>query len=99
MGQVQALSHGNTSSIGIFEGNRKAEDMVTVEFLGPIAKAPIEMEAATLAEVAMTLQQDEIVSEWLSKCAVALNDTMVSDLGTALKDGDKISILPPVCGG
>ena len=73
--------------------------MVTVEFLGPIAKAPIEMEAATLAEVATALQQDEIVSEWLSKCAVALNDTMVSDLGTALKDGDKISILPPVCGG
>ncbi len=73
--------------------------MVKVEFLGPIAKAPIEMEASTLADVAMTLQKDEIVSEWLSKCAVALNDTMVSDLSTTLKDGDKVSILPPVCGG
>ncbi|MCF6206485.1 MAG: MoaD/ThiS family protein, partial [Sulfurovum sp.] len=32
-------------------------------------------------------------------CVVELNDTMVSDLSTPLKDGDRISILPPVCGG
>ena len=73
--------------------------MVTVEFLGPIGKAPIEMEAQTLAEVAAELKQDAAVNDWLSKCAVALNDTMVSDLSTVLKDGDKVSILPPVCGG
>jgi len=73
--------------------------MVTVEFLGPIGKAPIKMEAQTLAEVATELKQDAAVSDWLSKCAVALNDTMVSDLSTELQDGDKISILPPVCGG
>ncbi len=73
--------------------------MVKVEFLGPIGKAPVEMEAATLADVAEKLQEDGTVKEWLPKCAVALNDTMVSDLNTPLKDGDKISILPPVCGG
>lgn len=73
--------------------------MVKVEFLGPIGKAPVEMEAATLADVAEKLQEDSTVKEWLPKCAVALNDTMVSDLNTPLKDGDKISILPPVCGG
>jgi len=73
--------------------------MVIVEFLGPIGKAPIEMEAQTLAEVAAELKQDTAVSDWLSKCAVALNDTMVSDLNTRLQEGDKISILPPVCGG
>ena len=73
--------------------------MVKVEFLGPIGKAPIEMEAATLADVSMQLKEDASLMQWLDKCAVALNDTMVNDLATELKDGDRISILPPVCGG
>ncbi len=73
--------------------------MVKVEFLGPIGKAPVEMEAVTLADVAEKLKEDGTVKEWLPKCAVALNDTMVSDLNTPLKDGDKVSVLPPVCGG
>ncbi len=73
--------------------------MVKVEFLGPIGKAPVEMEAKTLADVAEKLKEDGTVKEWLPKCAVALNDMMVSDLNTPLKDGDKISVLPPVCGG
>ncbi len=73
--------------------------MVKVEFLGPIGKAPVEMEAKTLADVAEKLKEDGTVKEWLPKCAVALNDTMVSDLNTPLKDGDRISVLPPVCGG
>ena len=73
--------------------------MVTVEFLGPIGKVPVQMEARTLAEVAQKLKEDDSLSSWLEKCAVALNDTMVNDLNTPLKDGDKISILPPVCGG
>lgn len=73
--------------------------MVKVEFLGPIGKAPVEMEAKTLADVAEKLKEDGTLKEWLPKCAVALNDTMVSDLNTPLKDGDKISVLPPVCGG
>jgi molybdopterin synthase sulfur carrier subunit len=73
--------------------------MVKVEFLGPIGKAPLEMEAATLADVSKKLKEDSTLVEWLDKCAVALNDTMVNDLSTELKDGDKISILPPVCGG
>ncbi|WP_295418973.1 MoaD/ThiS family protein [Sulfurovum sp.] len=73
--------------------------MVKIEFLGPIGKAPIEMEASTLADVSNRLKADSELSSWLDKCAVALNDTMVNDLGTVLKDGDRISILPPVCGG
>jgi len=73
--------------------------MVKVEFLGPIGKAPVEMEAATLADVSTQLKEDASLLQWLDKCAVALNDTMVNDLTTVLKDGDKISILPPVCGG
>ncbi len=73
--------------------------MVKVEFLGPIGKAPVEMEAATLADVSAKLKEDSMLIEWLDKCAVALNDTMVNDLSAVLKDGDRVSILPPVCGG
>jgi molybdopterin synthase sulfur carrier subunit len=73
--------------------------MVKVEFLGPIGKAPMEMEASTLADVSAQLKEDDSLIEWLDKCAVALNDTMVNDLATELKDGDRVSILPPVCGG
>ncbi|MFT7880670.1 MAG: MoaD/ThiS family protein [Sulfurimonas sp.] len=73
--------------------------MIKVEFLGPIGKAPIEIEAKTLADVSAKLKEDEAVSPWLSKCAVAVNDTMVNDLNLELKEGDRVSILPPVCGG
>ena len=73
--------------------------MVKVEFLGPIGKESIELEASTLKDVSLKLKEDESLAKWLDKCAVALNDTMVNDLETPLKSGDKISILPPVCGG
>lgn len=73
--------------------------MIKVEFLGPIGKAPIEMDAKTLAEVSAKLKEDESLASWLGKCAVALNDTMVNDLTITLKEGDRVSILPPVCGG
>jgi sulfur-carrier protein len=73
--------------------------MVKVEFLGPIGKAPMEMEADTLADVSAQLKEDSSLKQWLEKCAVALNDTMVNDLSTKLQDGDRVSILPPVCGG
>ena len=73
--------------------------MVKVEFLGPIGKAPMEIEADTLADVSAQLKEDSSLKQWLEKCAVALNDTMVNDLSTKLQDGDRVSILPPVCGG
>jgi len=73
--------------------------MIKVEFLGPIAREPMEMEATTLAEVSAKLKADESLAGWLEKCAVALNDTMVTDLTTPLQAGDRVSLLPPVCGG
>jgi len=73
--------------------------MVKVEFLGPIDKAPVEMEAKSLREVSQKLKEDLSLVDWLDKCAVAHNDTMVNSLDIALQDGDRISILPPVCGG
>jgi len=73
--------------------------MIKVEFLGPIGKEAIEIEAATLSDVAKRLKEESDLTAWLDKCAVAVNDTMVSDLATPLNEGDKVSILPPVCGG
>ena len=73
--------------------------MVKVEFLGPMAQEIIELEAKTLADVATQLQNIESIAPWLDKCAVAVNDEMTANLAMVLKDGDKISILPPVCGG
>lgn len=73
--------------------------MVRVEFLGPIQKAPLELEITNLSELAAVLQKDSEMQEWLKNCAVAVNDTLVSSLNVDLKDGDRVSLLPPVCGG
>jgi len=73
--------------------------MVRVEFLGPIQKDALELDISNLNELATILQEDKEMTEWLTNCAVAVNDTLVSSLEAPLKDGDKISLLPPVCGG
>ncbi len=73
--------------------------MVRVEFLGPIQKDSLELEITNLNELAAILQEDKEMTEWLKNSAVAVNDTLVSSLEAPLKDGDKISLLPPVCGG
>ena len=73
--------------------------MVKIEFLGPIGKKPIEVEAKNLKEIAEKLKDDQVVSKWLSECAVAVNDKLVETLNVDLKDGDRVSLLPPVCGG
>jgi len=73
--------------------------MVKVEFLGPIGKEPIQVEAKDLKELAKILKQDSEIAKWLSECAVAVNDKLVKTLDIKLQDGDKVSLLPPVCGG
>lgn len=73
--------------------------MVTIEFLGPIQKPAMSLEASNLKEIADVLQKDPQMAEWLQNCAVAVNDALVSSLDIPLKTGDKISLLPPVCGG
>lgn len=73
--------------------------MVRIEFLGPIGKEPMEMDVASLSALAETLGEDEMLTEWLSQCAVAVNDSLVSGLDVPLKSGDKVTLLPPVCGG
>ena len=73
--------------------------MVKVEFLGPIGREPMEIEASSMAELSDILSRDEELAGWLGSSAVALNDSMISSLDTKLVDGDRVSILPPVCGG
>ena len=73
--------------------------MVKVEFLGPLSKKPMEVDIKNLAELKDILKDDESLSEWLDSVAVALNDEIVSSLDIELKDGDRVSLLPPVCGG
>jgi len=73
--------------------------LVRVEFLGPIQKEPLELDITNLNELADILKDDAQMQEWLQNSAVAVNDTLVSTKDYALKDGDKIVLLPPVCGG
>ena len=73
--------------------------MVKVEFLGPIGLDAMELEVANLKELREILVRNEQVAKWLELCAVAVNDEIVSDIDTKLNDGDRICILPPVCGG
>jgi molybdopterin synthase sulfur carrier subunit len=73
--------------------------MVKVEFLGPIGKEPLELDIANLTELSVVLQEDESLKEWLECSAVAVNDKLVQNKDYPLKDGDKVSLLPPVCGG
>ena len=73
--------------------------MVKIEFLGPINKEDISLEISNLSELSEILKNDSDVSNWLETCAVAINDTLVSSKNIELKSGDKVSLLPPVCGG
>jgi molybdopterin synthase sulfur carrier subunit len=73
--------------------------MITVEFLGPIQKPVLCLEVSNLRDVAEVLKRDPEMAQWIESCAVAVNDTLVSSLDTSLNDGDRVSLLPPVCGG
>lgn len=73
--------------------------MVTVEFLGPIDKDSMNVDIKNLSELSKILKDDLQVKDWLENCAVAINDTLVTTKDIELQEGDKISLLPPVCGG
>jgi len=73
--------------------------MVKVEFLGPIGIEPMEIDVSNLKELSKILKENSDIASWLDSCAVAINDVMVKSIDTPLKNGDRVSILPPVCGG
>jgi molybdopterin synthase sulfur carrier subunit len=72
---------------------------VKIEFLGPINKDSMDLDISNLKELSEILKNDMTVSSWLETCAVAINDTLICSKDIELKDGDKVSLLPPVCGG
>lgn len=75
------------------------DNFIKVEFLGPINKNPIYVEINNLNELGSILKENSSIDEWLEISAVAVNDVLVSNKNIELKSGDRISILPPVCGG
>ncbi len=72
---------------------------ITVQFLGPLSREPLECNVANLKELRHLLRRDEILFEWLEQCAVVINDEIITDLEYPLVEGDIVMILPPVCGG
>ena len=73
--------------------------MVKVEFLGPINKEDMNLDITNLTQLSEVLKNDKDVFNWLETCAVAINDTLINSKDIELKNGDRISLLPPVCGG
>lgn len=73
--------------------------MAKIEFLGPIDKDDMELDIKNLHQLKEILSKDEKMKDWLEVSSVAVNDTLVSSLNVEIKSGDKISLLPPVCGG
>ncbi|WP_169777430.1 MoaD/ThiS family protein [Campylobacter mucosalis] len=75
--------------------------MIIVKFLGPIEFDDMKLDVKTLDELKQKLSEyNELeLKEWLKICAVSVNDEIVTELNTPLRDGDVVCILPPVCGG
>jgi molybdopterin synthase sulfur carrier subunit len=96
---LEIIQHLAYFDIIVFINMMRSLLMVKVEFLGPIPKEALEVEISNLSELATLLQEDEALASWLENSAVAINDTLVASLDVALKDGDRVSLLPPVCGG
>ncbi|WP_026943295.1 MoaD/ThiS family protein [Helicobacter rodentium] len=73
--------------------------MVEVEFLGPLGNQTFQSQATDFHALKQELQAIPDLKDWLKDCAIALNDEIVTSLDTPIKNGDKIVLLPPVCGG
>jgi len=73
--------------------------MVLIDFLGPINRDSIELDIKSIKELSLYMQNDESLKEWIDNCAIAVNDKIIKDKNYELKSGDRVSILPPVCGG
>jgi molybdopterin synthase sulfur carrier subunit len=59
----------------------------------------MELDVTNLIQLSQCLQENEELASWLESCAVAVNDVIINDKSIILKSGDKVSLLPPVCGG
>lgn len=73
--------------------------MIIVEFLGPIGEEKMEFDITSLRELKSKLENIPNIAKWLPMSAIAVNDVLVDSLDIPLNKGDKIVVLPPVCGG
>ena len=73
--------------------------MVKVEFMGPIGLPTREFDVKNLSELKDALHAIPEVKKWLDISAIAVNNTIVNTLDFELADGDRVVVLPPVCGG
>jgi molybdopterin synthase sulfur carrier subunit len=73
--------------------------LALVEFLGPIGREPMTVDIERLSQLKDILSNDSEIVKWLEGCAVAVNDELVDSLDREIEPSDKISLLPPVCGG
>ncbi len=73
--------------------------MVLIEFLGPIAKEAQQLEISSLEELYKYMKADPELQKWIENSAIAVNDKIITSKEYSLQNGDKVSILPPVCGG
>jgi len=73
--------------------------MARIEFLGPIGRKPMNIDIDNLKELKKIFKEDDDIGEWLKICAVAVNDTITNTIDTKIEPNDRISLLPPVCGG
>jgi len=70
---------------------------VLIKFLGPVAREDLEVEVNSSEELKNIIKAN-LEEKWLEIVAIAVNDEIVSNLDN-IKNGDVITILPPVCGG
>lgn len=73
--------------------------MVQVDFMDPIQVSGLSLKVSSMVELKQELEKIPQLQEWLDISAVAVNDTICDDINLVLKEGDRVVILPPVCGG
>ena len=73
--------------------------MIEIDFLGPLGNKTYTSNATNLHVLKEELKAIPELQDWLKDCAIALNNEIISSLDTPIKEGDKIVLLPPVCGG
>ena len=82
----------------MFKKVSKGENLkIKIKFLGPLSRPDLDVDVANTQALKEILKQN-IAEEWLLSVAIAVNGDIVKDLNN-IKDGDVLSILPPVCGG
>lgn len=76
--------------------------MIKIKFLGPIEEKTLEFSAQNVKNLRDLREKLKAISgmeKWLKISSVAINGVLAEGVDCAVKSGDEIAILPPVCGG